>query len=331
MGAPLGGVFAGALCKRSEWLRQWNVRQAAVLPPTNGGNTSAFVWRGGAQPGSILLDHTCIVRIQGGTLIVLSARRKLYFRAADGGASIDEWHAAIMTAVHSRGQTTSTSAAASARPTENSLLTAGLLPPRAPPHLDSTLAEFHSFDNELAGVLGTGAIRLLDAGFLRGGGLHMLTRRQELEVRERKTQTKVFLTPQEAANALCGAREPNPQVACSRAPSPPTEPQTDAPHPRCRWSARRRVCFVTHAWRTLLHPDPDGATARALVRFLQNPMGKHVVGVFVDFACLPQRRAARLSAPPPPPPPLARPPRSCRSPAGCKHSPPPPDTAALPS
>ena len=53
-------------------------------------------------------------------------------------------------------------------------------------------------------------------------------------------------------------------------------------------AADRRVCFLTHAWRSCVHPDPDGATLAALLRFLRDPLGAHVVGVFVDFACLHQ-------------------------------------------
>ena len=53
-------------------------------------------------------------------------------------------------------------------------------------------------------------------------------------------------------------------------------------------AADRRVCFLTHAWRCCVHPDPDGATLAALLRLLRDPLGAHVVGVFVDFACLPQ-------------------------------------------
>ena len=33
-------------------------------------------------------------------------------------------------------------------------------------------------------------------------------------------------------------------------------------------AADRRVCFLTHPWRTVVHPDPDGATLAALLRYL---------------------------------------------------------------
>ena len=46
-----------------------------------------------------------------------------------------------------------------------------------------------------------------------------------------------------------------------------------------RRTADRRVCFLTHAWRSCVHPDPDGATLAALLRFLRHPLGAHIVGV----------------------------------------------------
>ena len=77
----------------------------------------------------------------------------------------------------------------------------------------------------------------------------MLARRQDLEARAEP----IFMPPAKAAAAL-----------------------------RC---ADRRVCFLTHAWRSGVHPDPDLSTLDALVRFLRHPLGQNVVGVFVDFAC----------------------------------------------
>ena len=115
------------------------------------------------------------------------------------------------------------------------------------------LASFRPFDDRLAAALGTGAILLLDAAKLRAGGLHALACRQQLEARD---EAALFLPPAAAATALR--------------------------------AADRRVCFVSHAWRTIVHPDPDGETFGALLRFLRDPLGAHIVGVFVDFACLHQ-------------------------------------------
>jgi hypothetical protein len=80
---------------------------------------------------------------------------------------------------------------------------------------------------------------------------------QELEADEREGGAGVFLVPAAAAEALR--------------------------------AAGRRVCFLSHAWRTCVHPDPDGETFLALLRFLRHPLGAHVVGVFVDFMCLHQQ------------------------------------------
>ena len=99
-------------------------------------------------------------------------------------------------------------------------------------------------------------MRLLDAAALREGKLKAFSRRQDLEKREHESNETLFLSPAAAALALR--------------------------------AADRRVCFVTHAWRASVHPDLRGTTLAALLRFLRGPLGAHVVGVFVDFACLHQ-------------------------------------------
>ena len=121
---------------------------------------------------------------------------------------------------------------------------------------DATISHFKPFDEPLADALAAGALRLLDAAALRAGVLPELARRQDLEERERVGGPTLFLPPADAAAALR--------------------------------AADRRVCFVTHGWRSCVHPDPDGATLAALLRFLHHPLGEHVVGVFFDFACLHQ-------------------------------------------
>ncbi len=125
----------------------------------------------------------------------------------------------------------------------------------------SGVIPFKPFDAELIDAIDTSCIRLLDADKLRQGGLVWLAPRQDLESRD----NPIFLDPSYAAAALR--------------------------------TGERRVCFVTHAWRTFAHPDPDGATLTALLRFLRHPLGANVVGVFVDFACLfqPPRDAVQES------------------------------------
>ena len=95
-----------------------------------------------------------------------------------------------------------------------------------------------------------------DADFLRADGLVELASRQDLDTRERLERVAIFLSPRDAAAALR--------------------------------AGNRSVCFLTHAWRSREHPDPDGATFDALLRFLRHPLGAAIVGVFVDFACLHQ-------------------------------------------
>ena len=83
---------------------------------------------------------------------------------------------------------------------------------------------FTALDEPLAAVLQSGAIRLLDASYLRAGRLARLARRQDLP-------ESAFLSAAAAVEALR--------------------------------RAERRVCFTSHAWRTVVEPDPDGTT-RAL-------------------------------------------------------------------
>jgi hypothetical protein len=111
-----------------------------------------------------------------------------------------------------------------------------------------------SYDDDMgaAAALLNGNLRLLDADQLRAGQLDRLVSRNALECKP--GGSTLFLPPDVATYAL--------------------------------WAADRRVCFVTHAWHTCVHPDPDGVTLGALLRFLHHPLGKHVVGVFVDFSCL---------------------------------------------
>ena len=116
-------------------------------------------------------------------------------------------------------------------------------------------APIKPFDDALAAALEAGHLRLLDASFLRRGGLPAFVRRQDVEEKPRKAG-RTFLSPEAASEALR--------------------------------AADRRVCFLTHAWRHAVAPDPDGATLRALVRFLCDEVGEYIVGVFVDFMCLHQ-------------------------------------------
>lgn len=116
-------------------------------------------------------------------------------------------------------------------------------------------APIKPFDDELAAALEAGHLRLLDASLMRRGGLPAFVRRQDIEEKPRMAG-RIFLSPEAACEALR--------------------------------SADRRVCFVTHAWRHVVNPDPGGATLRALLRFLCDEIGEYIVGVFVDFTCLHQ-------------------------------------------
>jgi hypothetical protein len=73
-------------------------------------------------------------------------------------------------------------------------------------------------------LLADGTLRLLVATFLRADGLSAFASRQDLEAREKTEGKTIFMSPKEAAAAL-----------------------------RC---GDRRVALLTHAWRTVTHPDP---------------------------------------------------------------------------
>ena len=92
--------------------------------------------------------------------------------------------------------------------------------------MDRIASFFTALDEPLVAVLGSGAIRLLDASQLRAGRLARLARRQDLP-------DSAFLSTAAAVEALR--------------------------------AADRRVCFVSHAWRTVVDPDPDGATRELTV------------------------------------------------------------------
>ena len=89
--------FAGTIRKRSELLRNWNVRLARVMPPTDS-SPAALEWRGGATPGSITLDDACVMRVDGDRLVVRREGREWQFRAAPDGADISAWTNALVDA-----------------------------------------------------------------------------------------------------------------------------------------------------------------------------------------------------------------------------------------
>ena len=122
---------------------------------------------------------------------------------------------------------------------------------------DALVEPFKPFDDVLAAALTDGTIRLLDASMLRAGELAALACRQGLEGLEAPARAAAFLPMDAAADALR--------------------------------AGDRRVCFLAHSWASASHPDPDGETLAALLRYLRHPLGAHVVGVFVDFACLHQQ------------------------------------------
>ena len=120
--------LSGAIEKRSEWLGNWNVRKAEVIQPllsypapASGGNRSSgdpnsflLQWTGGATNGQIQLDAHCKVTLAGGELFVEREatkgyygqsipKRSLFFRAAPGGPTLQEWHDSLSSAIAAAG------------------------------------------------------------------------------------------------------------------------------------------------------------------------------------------------------------------------------------
>ena len=95
--------------------------------------------------------------------------------------------------------------------------------PRAVTHLTV-------IDLRLLTVLRSGAIKLLDASFLRDGSDEFIRRRQDLEQLERETGTCVFIPPEMAATLLS-------TYSLSSSPGPhtarPVSPNTLSARRRC--------------------------------------------------------------------------------------------------
>ena len=108
-------------------------------------------------------------------------------------------------------------------------------------------------DERLVAAVSTGAIALLDAGWVRDGGEKTISARQELE--------------SAGGGALLSAEK---GAALIR-------------------TGTRCVGAVTYGWATDEHPDPTGARLSAVRAFLKSERGRHIRGLFWDYASLHQR------------------------------------------
>ena len=132
----------------------------------------------------------------------------------------------------------------------------------APPHAD--IAHLSGLDERFLAALASGAIKLLDAAFLREADdaqLPRLLRRQDLESLEQQQQheaggphRRIFLPADEAVRALRGGR--------------------------------RRLASLSYGWCSSGQPDPTNAYLLAVRRYLRHSLGTHILGLFWDFASL---------------------------------------------
>jgi hypothetical protein len=100
---PARQGLQGAISKRSDWLRAWNVRNVS-LQPASGSGAGLLAWGSGdAQSGMLPLDGKVTARVVGvgsrAELIVCGEKRELHFRSAPAGPSCEEWRAAIASIV----------------------------------------------------------------------------------------------------------------------------------------------------------------------------------------------------------------------------------------
>ena len=100
---PARQGLQGAISKRSDWLRAWNVRNVS-LQPASGSGAGLLAWGSGdAQSGMLPLDGKVTARVVGvgsrAELIVRGEKRELHFRSAPAGPSCEEWRAAIASIV----------------------------------------------------------------------------------------------------------------------------------------------------------------------------------------------------------------------------------------
>ena len=83
------------MCKRSDWLRNYNVRSVNVQPATDT-RPAALVWRGGSQTGKISLGKDCTIRLEKAgksdeTLVLSNPVRSAHFRVAPAGEPLSSW------------------------------------------------------------------------------------------------------------------------------------------------------------------------------------------------------------------------------------------------
>lgn len=88
-------AFEGRLSKRSEWFRLYNSRGAKIDATAA---KAVLTWSGGSQPGEIILDDTCAVRLVDGVLSVRSPVRAAYFKVDAAGPSLGHWQVALVAA-----------------------------------------------------------------------------------------------------------------------------------------------------------------------------------------------------------------------------------------
>ena len=121
----------------------------------------------------------------------------------------------------------------------------------------AAVKELAQLDDKLEVALGSGAIKLVNADYLRGASKDRFKRRQDLENLDKQpSEIKIFLSPAEAIKAL-------------RANS-------------------RSVGALTYGWCSPNDPDPSGAYLSAVSGFLQSESGKDIVAVFWDYLSLHQ-------------------------------------------
>ena len=130
---------------------------------------------------------------------------------------------------------------------------------RPPPTREHSRKALKYLDVGLETALGSGDIKIVRSDFLLNNDVEAcLSRRQDLEAMERDGVARVFLPPSEAVLAL--------------------------------QAGNRSIAVLSYCWVSAEHPSAQGVHyLTAVRRFLQSAHGTHVVGVFWDYASLPQK------------------------------------------
>jgi len=84
----------GFLLKRSEHLHAYRTRTVIIVPPRAGGKPFMY-WKGGRQPGTLVLDEDVVAFVDDTERLVLHDHKRTFFFRTQEANEIHIWHRAI--------------------------------------------------------------------------------------------------------------------------------------------------------------------------------------------------------------------------------------------